>query len=174
MDRFLTKAGPLAVLMMTAALWGCGPGDDKGKTEKKAETPAPPKAAPAPAPAPKKEAPKKEAPRAEGPGPGWTLLGQQQIGFKTKKERIEVGRKEGRFRELVVTAKGAALTIDEMTVTLGNKKEVKLSVKQQLKDGESTRPIDLPGEARLIQHVDFVYRTTAKGEGRATVMLYGR
>ena len=172
MDRFsLMKAGPVAVLVMTAALWGCSPGDDKGKTEKKAETPTPPKAAPAPAPAP---APKKEAPKAEGPGPGWTLLGQQQVGLKSESERITVGVKEGQFRELLVMAKGAGVTIDSMTVTLGSKKEVKLNVKQDLKEGESSKPIDLPGEARNIRHVDFVYRTTAKGSGKATVMLYGR
>ena len=70
--------------------------------------------------------------------------------------------------------KGAGLTIDQMTVTLGNKKEVKLSVKQTLKDGESSKPIDLPGEERGIRQVDFVFRTTAKGQGKATVMLYGR
>jgi hypothetical protein len=118
--------------------------------------------------------PKKEAPKAEGPGPGWTLLGQQQVGFKTKTERIRVGGKEGRFKELLVMVKGAGVTIDDMTVTLGNKKEFKLKVQQELKEGESTKPIDLPGEARNIRHVDFVYRTTARGDGRATVMLYGR
>jgi len=170
MNRFfVTKAGPLAVLMMTAALWGCGPGDDKGKTDKKAEAPTPPKAAPAPAPAPKKEAPK-----AEGPGPGWKLLGQQQVGLKAEQERILVGVKEGQYKELLVMAKGAGVTIDSMTVTLGSKKEVKLNVQQDLKEGESSKPIDLPGEARNIRHVDFVYRTTAKGSGKATVMLYGR
>ena len=170
MERLVSKnAGPLAAVVMTALLWGCGPGDDKGKTEKKAEAPPPPKAAPAPAPAPKKEAPK-----AEGPGPGWTLLGQQQVGFTAERDRINVGSKEGRFTELLVMVKGAGLTIDEMTVTLGNKKEVKLNVKQELKEGESTKPIDLPGKDRAIRHVDFSYRTTAKGSGKATVMLYGR
>jgi hypothetical protein len=172
MDRlFIHKVGPVAVLLITAVLGGCGPGDDKGKTEKQAEAPPPPKAAPAPAPAP---APKKEAPKAEGPGPGWTLLGQQQVGLKTEKERIAIGVKEGQFRELLVMAKGAGVTIDSMTVTLGSKKEFKLKVQQELKEGESSKPIDLPGEARNIRHVDFVYRTAAKGSGRATVMLYGR
>jgi hypothetical protein len=167
MNRYSpTKAGLLAALMMAAALWGCGPGDDKGKTEKKAEAPPPPKAAPAPP----KEAPKK----AEGPGPGWTLLGQQEVGFKTENERIAVGRKEGKYRELLVMVKGAGVAIEEMTVTLGSKKEVKVNLKTELKDGESTKPIDLPGEARNIRHVDFVYRTMTKGAGKATVMLYGR
>ena len=170
MDRISpTKIALLAALALTTLLWGCGPGDDKGKTEKKAEPAAPPKAAPAPAPAPKKEAPK-----AEGPGPGWTLLGQQQVGFKTEKDRITVGPKEGRFKELLVMVKGASVTIDEMNVTLGNKKEVKLSVAQTLKDGESTKPIDLPGQDRGIRYVDFVYRTAARGDGKATLMLYGR
>jgi hypothetical protein len=165
---YVSEVARLAALVMIAVLWGCGPGDDKG-TEKKAAPAAPPKAAPAPAPAPKKEAPK-----AEGPGPGWTLLGQQQADHKTKRERLVVGTKEGRFKELLVMVKGAGLTIDQMTVTLGNKKEVKLIVKQTLKDGESSKPIDLPGEQRGIRQVDFVFRTTAKGQGKATVMLYGR
>jgi len=155
-------------LLAAAALAACGQGDDKGKTEKKVEPAPAPKAAPTPTP--KKDA----APKAEAPGAGWTLLGQQQADHKTEKERIMVGTKEGRYKELRLTVKGAPLTIDEVVVTLGNKKEFRPKFKQELKDGESTRIIDLPGEERGIRHVDIVYRTTAKGTGKATVMLYGR
>jgi hypothetical protein len=163
MDRIvLPKAGLLAALLMSVALWGCGQGDDKGK---KPEPTAPPQATPAP---------KKEAPKAAGPGPGWTLLGQKEADHQSDKDRIRVGGKEGKFKQLVLTAKGGPLTITSMTVTVGNGKEFKLKVAQELKEGQTTKPIDLPGDVRHIKHVDLVYRTAGSGKAKATVMLYGR
>jgi hypothetical protein len=163
-----TNYARIAICLLTVtALWGCGPGDDKGKTEKKVE-PAPPKAT--------TPAPKKEAPKAQGPGPDWVLLGEQQVGFETETDRIVVGGKEGRFKEIRLMVKGAPVTIEKVTVTFGNKKQFSPSLKHDLKDGELTKPIDLPGDARGIRNVEFVYRAsgTGKSKGKATVLLYAR
>jgi hypothetical protein len=162
-------------LLITAALWGCGPGDDKGK-DKKAEPAPPPKAAPAPPPAPaKKKEEAKPEPKAatEIPG-GWKLLGQQQAGPQSERERIEVGRHRGGYNELQVIVQGAPVTFDEVTVTLGNDNQFKPKFQKE-QSANSSIVIDLPGKEkkRGVKHVEFVYRTSS-GQGTSTVLLYGR
>lgn len=170
-------------LLMAAVLAGCGPSDDKSK-DKKAEPPPPPKATPAPVPpkpAPAPVPPKKveqAPPKAEKAIPkadaeGWFLLGQQQADHRTERERFEVGRGQS-YRELRVTVQGAPLAISEMIVTFGNEKQFKPSIRQQFDSTASSQVINLPGDKRSIKHVDFVYRTSASGTGKATVMLHGR
>lgn len=166
-------------LVITAALLGCGPGDDKGK-DKKAEPAPPPKAAPTPAPAKKKEEAKptpKPEPKAatELPG-GWKLLGQDQAGPRAERGRIAVGREKGTFNELQVTVQGAPLAIDEVIVTLGNDRQIKPKMQKNFA-ANSSAVINLPGKdnaKRAVKQVEFVYRTTGAGKGRSTVLLYGR
>jgi hypothetical protein len=47
---------------------------------------------------------------------GWELLGQREADFKMERERIDVGRREGRFRELGVAVGGAPVEIYDMVV----------------------------------------------------------
>ena len=44
-------------------------------------------------------------------GGGWELLGQREADFKMERERIDIGRREGRFRELGVAARCAGRNI---------------------------------------------------------------
>jgi hypothetical protein len=166
--------------VITAALWGCGPGDDKGK-EKKAEPAPPPKAAPAPAPAPakKKEEKKEEAkpaPKASNKweGEGWTLLGQEQANRRGESDRITVDPTKKGVKELLIVVEGAPLDLEAMTVTFGNDRQFKANVAQNLSANSASAPIDLPGEKRGIKYIDLTYRTASKGEGKAKVMIYGR
>jgi hypothetical protein len=165
-------------LLITAALWGCGPGDDKGK-DKKAEPAPPPKAAPAPPPAPaKKKEEAKAAPKSSAStkveAEGWTLLGQEQANRKNDSDRITVDPAKKGVKELLLVVEGAPLEIEAMTVTFRNDKQFKANVEQNLSANSASAPIDLPGEKRGIKYVDLTYRTAAKGAGKATVMIYGR
>ena len=163
-------------LVIAAALWGCGPGDDKGK-DKKAEPAPPPKAAPAPPPAPaKKKEEAKPAPKASSKweSEGWTLLGQEQANRQSESDRITVDPTKKGVKELLIVVEGAPLDLEAMTVTFGNDRQFKANVAQNLSANSASAPIDLPGEKRRIKYVDLTYRTAAKGAGKATVMIYGR
>ena len=174
--------GVVVALLVGATLVGCD----------QAKPPAPPPPAPAvtpkaqpqaavPAPA---EAPKAQ-PKATAPTPskygaklekeGWTLLGQQQADRKRDTDRIIVGGKKGTFREIAITVDGAPLDMESMVVTFGNGKQFKPALRHSFNATSHSRAIDLPGEKRGIQHVDFVYRSvgTAKQE-KATISIYGR
>ena len=53
---------------------------------------------------------------AQSPG-RWELLGQREVDFKNDHDRIDMGRSEGRFKQLEVRVKNAPIEIYNMLVT---------------------------------------------------------
>jgi hypothetical protein len=196
----------VGVLLLAAALGGCGKSEEKAPA--KAETASPPvaiaasqpepraapvaaavpkpvatappvaaatpvaPAAPKPVPAPLKPAPAKQA-TAQNKGP-WLLLGQKTADFKRDSDRLAVGIPKGTFREIQLTVRGAPLEMESIVVTFGSGEQFKPAVRYQFNENSRSRAIDLPGEKRAIQHVDFIYRSANTIKGKATVQLHGR
>jgi hypothetical protein len=111
---------------------------------------------------------------AEKRGGDWELLGRREVDFKGDRDRIEVGRSEGKFRQVRFTVKGGAIEMRDMVVTFGDGKKFSPNLRHHFDEKSSSRVIDLPGDRRVIRSVDFVYRSTSHRDGRATVSLYGR
>ena len=109
-----------------------------------------------------------------GGGRGWELLSEREADFRTDRDRIDVGRREGTFREIRVAVRGAPVEIYNMTVTFGDGNTFSPNVRMYFDERSGSRDIDLPGDRRIIRSVDFTYRSINRREGRATVMLYAR
>jgi hypothetical protein len=137
--------------------------------------PAAPAAVPPPPAVPKAPAPKPKA-TAAAPAPAkkWVLLGRVQADFRKGRDRIVVGKGAGVFRELRVTVRDAPMELHEMVVTFGNDRKFRPSVKFFFNEKTTSGRIDLPGEKRVIKHVDFVFRSPDRKEGLATLVLHGR
>ena len=107
------------------------------------------------------------------PRGGWELLGQRDVDFRVDHDVIEVGRAEGRFRELRFEAHGGDIEVYNLRVILTDGESVSPRGRLVLERGEG-RTMDLPGNRRSVRRVEFTYRTL-HGRGRhATVLLYGR
>lgn len=104
---------------------------------------------------------------------GWELLGRREVDFKGDRDRIDVGRSEGKFRQLRFTVKGGSIEIRDMVVTFGDGKKFSPNVRHHFDEKSSSRVIDLPGDRRVIKSVEFVYRSTNPRAGKATVSVYG-
>ncbi len=107
-------------------------------------------------------------------GRGWELLGQREADLKMDRDRIEVGRREGTFREIRIAVRGAPVEIYNMVVTFSDGNTFSPNLRQRFDENSTSREIDLPGDRRVIRSVDFAYRSLSRREGRATVMLYAR
>jgi len=107
-------------------------------------------------------------------GRSWELLGQRDADFRGERDRIEVGRREGAFREIRIDVKGAPLEMDNMIVTFGDGSTFSPNIRNRFDENSWSRSIDLPGDRRIIRSVDFNYRSLNRREGRATVLLYAR
>ncbi len=104
----------------------------------------------------------------------WAKLGQQSVGFGVDRDVIQVGQQEGRFRSLRLFVKGSDIRMVEMKVIYGNGELEVLPVNRQMRAGTDTGELDLRGDARAIQQVEFVYKSRPSFRGQAVVELWGR
>jgi hypothetical protein len=120
------------------------------------------------------DAAQRDRDRDRGRDDGWELLGRQRVDLSNERDRIEVGKSEGQFRQLQIRVDDAPIEINKMVVTFGNGETFEPRINERLGEDVRTRAIDLPGERRVIKRIDFNYRTANRREGRATVSVYGR
>lgn len=104
---------------------------------------------------------------------GWTLLGQQPVGGRKDRDRIDVPAYTGRFDELMVVVRDSDVVIEDLVITFANGEPFKPVLKHTFKEGARSRAIDLPGDNRRIVSIDVMSRNLPGG-GRATVALYAR
>ena len=104
----------------------------------------------------------------------WELLGQSEVDFKKDHDQIDVGRSEGRFKQLEVRVKNASIEISNMVVTFTNDQTFKPKLRQRFAEGSGSRVIDLPGDQRAIKRIDFNYQSINRREGKGIVEVLGR
>ena len=105
---------------------------------------------------------------------GWERLGSRDVDFRGDHDRIEVGRNEGRFKQLQIRVKDAPIEITNMVVTFGNDERLNLKMNHRFAEGSGTRSIDLPGDRRTIKRIDFNYRSISRRDGKGSVEVYAR
>jgi hypothetical protein len=106
--------------------------------------------------------------------PRWELLGRKEVNFKGDRDHIDVGKKEGKFRQIQIRVDGAPVEIQNMKVTFGNDETFSPELKYRFDESSKSRIIDLPGERRTIKQVVFHYHSPNRREGKATVAVYAR
>ncbi len=105
---------------------------------------------------------------------GWTMLGEQVVdyGRRADRDRINVGRYEGRFSKLTIVVLDSDLELLDFTVNFPRGTPYKPAVSQYFRENQRTRVIDLPGDNRVINSIDLRYKNLPGG-GRARVQVWG-
>ncbi|MBA2540487.1 MAG: hypothetical protein H0V17_12675, partial [Deltaproteobacteria bacterium] len=112
-----------------------------------------------------------------GPSPvwdstGWQMLGEQQVQGSVDRDRINVGRYEGRFSKLTVVVLDSDLELLDFTINFGDGTRYEPRMAHYFREGQRTRVIDLPGRDQVIRNIDLKYKNLAGG-GRAKVQVWG-
>jgi hypothetical protein len=126
-----------------------------------------------------------EPARRGGPGPmvgpvvggreEWVELGCQQVSlFGKDRDTIRVGRREGRFKAIRLSARGADVEMLDLKVIYANGEPDDVPVRHIIRSNDRTRPLDLRGWERSIDHIEMRYRTVPNFKGLATVCVEGR
>lgn len=111
---------------------------------------------------------------------GWVLLGAQTAGFVGfDDDTVPVGRNKGGFRQVRVTVRDRAITLNELRIIYGNGSSDTVPIKARVDAGSSWGPVDLKGDRRPIKEVKARYRSRffdrdAVGRGAAIVEVWGR
>ena len=112
---------------------------------------------------------------------GWVLLGAQTAGFVGfDKDVIPIGSNEGGFRQLRVSVRDRAITLNELKVFYIDGSQETIPIRTRVDAGGAYGPIELQGSRRLpIDRIEAKYRSrffdsSAKGRGSAVVEIWGR
>ena len=104
----------------------------------------------------------------------WELLGERDVDFGKDHDTIDVGRHEGKFKELQIRVKDAPIEISNMVVTFDNDQKFNPKIKRRFAEGSGTHNIDLPGDRRVIKRIDFNYHSVNRREGHGKLQVYAR
>lgn len=103
----------------------------------------------------------------------WQKLGQRQVAFRTDRDTIMVTGVEGRFSKVMVEVQENGVEVLDLKVHFGDGTSADVQVRERIPAGGRTRAIELPGEARVINRVEALYKTEDRRDGRATIVLWG-
>jgi hypothetical protein len=110
--------------------------------------------------------PRPDRPWPDRPGPGagrdrdWEELGCQRVTlFGKDRDSVRVGRREGRFKAIRLHVRDADVEMLDLKVIYSNGEPDDIRVRNLIRAGDRTRPLDLRGWERSIDRVDMTYRT---------------
>jgi len=114
--------------------------------------------------------------RRPGPPPraNWEELGCQKVGFGADRDVIKVGRREGRFSAIRLRVERSDVLLLSLRVVYEHGPPDDFDVKNHLRAGSETRPLDLRGERRAIRQIELVYSSIPSFKGSATLCADGR
>jgi len=107
------------------------------------------------------------------PAAEWDLLGSRRVSFAVDRDVIDVGAREGTFNGIRIEVEGGTLEMYNIVLTFGNGDTWSPNTRVLFRQGSWSRLIDLPGPARFIRKIEFLYRSRLR-RGQATVRVFGR
>jgi hypothetical protein len=108
------------------------------------------------------------------PARGWTYLGEAHVDGTVDHDRIVVTGARGEYRAIRFRVENAAIQFDRVIVHFGNGTSTPVALRHRLRAGDQTRVIDLPGERRVIESVEFWYaRGNLRNPERPKLTLFG-
>lgn len=103
---------------------------------------------------------------------GWQMLGERVVDGRVDRDRIDVGRYEGKFTKLQIVVLDSDLELMDFAVKFARGPEWRPNVTHYFREGQRTRAVDFPGDERSIKYIEFKYRNLPGG-GRAKLQVWG-
>ncbi len=103
----------------------------------------------------------------------WVHLGSRQVTSGGERDIIRT-TSEGRFKRIRLVVEGGDLELFDVRITFADGTTFSPSGRFTFAGNSRTRVIAWSGAARVVRWINFFYRRTTSGQGRATVRAYGR
>lgn len=102
----------------------------------------------------------------------WILLGERHIDGRADHDKIDVGKDRGTFRAIQFRVDGGTVNFDRITVRYLNGTREEIPVRSEIPPGGKSRPVDLPGDRRVIESISMWY-SKANWHTRPSVRVFG-
>lgn len=96
-------------------------------------------------------------------GQTWVKLGKRIVDFRADHDTITVKASKGTFRAIRLKVERRAVRFGDLKIHFGDGSTKDVSLKSVIQAGQASRTIDFPGGVRVIQKVEFVYKSTGPG-----------
>ena len=104
----------------------------------------------------------------------WEYLGEANVDGQVDHDNIVVTGARGAFRAIQIKVEKAAIEFDRVVVHYGNGGSEPIQIRHRVPAGGQTRVIDLPGDERILQSVEFWYSRASVSSRKPKVRLFGR
>jgi hypothetical protein len=103
----------------------------------------------------------------------WQLLGTKRVSRAAETDRIDVGLRDGRFNAIRIEVAEGTVEMYNIRVVFTNGASFSPDTRLVFREGERSRVIDLPGDARGIRSIEFAYQNREL-RGQGVVSVFGR
>lgn len=105
---------------------------------------------------------------------GWDLLATRKVNFVRDKDEIPVNNRTP-YTALRFQIEDRDVHISDLKIYFDNGDKLEPSINDDVRAGEQSRVIELSPDGRIIDHVEFKYRTVGNIlKGRARILVFGR
>jgi len=103
----------------------------------------------------------------------WVMLGQRTVTDRIDHDVIYVTTAGGEFKALKIAVFRRPVEFKDVKVSFANGEVQDIKIRRVISPGEETRIIDLSGDNRVINRIEFWYDTQSILGRRAVVRVYG-
>lgn len=104
----------------------------------------------------------------------WEHLGTRKVNRRLDRDIIPVTIRDGFFRKIKLMAVDGNINIKQCIIQFADGTKQIVEVRKTLKANQSTNVIDISGNRRIIDQVEFLYDTKGIKVKKAKIKLYGQ
>jgi len=103
----------------------------------------------------------------------WEYLGEANVDGAIDHDNIKVTAAKGTYHAIQIRVEKGEVVFDHVVVHFGNGSSDPIAIRSRIPAGGKTRVIDLPGERRIIESVEFWYERGNWASDKPKVRLWG-
>jgi hypothetical protein len=104
----------------------------------------------------------------------WDFMGESHVDGAQDHDRIKVTAAQGTYRAIQFRVRDGAVEFDRVIVHYGNGASEPIPIRARVAAGGRSRIIDLPGDRRVIESIEFWYARGSWGSNRKpAVQVFG-
>lgn len=104
----------------------------------------------------------------------WVHLGSRKVNYGLDRDVINVTYKDGTFESIKIMVNNGAVNMHKCTVYFGNGGKQEIELRHNFAKGSDSRIVDLKGNKRFIDKIEFWYDTKNLAREKAEIEVWGR